>query len=181
MAKKKLREEVEIPKKADLSFEDGVLKADGPEGSTEKSLISRRIDVSIEGDKAVLTAKDDSQESKRMINSFKSHVKNLARGVVEPYTYKMKICASHFPMNVSVKGDHIEIKNFIGEEVPRKIKIMEGADVKIEDDTITITSCNKERAGAMASLIEERSKRPGFDKRKFQDGIYITEKAGKKI
>jgi len=54
----------------------------------------------------------------------------MIRGVTEGYTYKLKICSGHFPMNVSLKGDVLEIKNFIGESVPRKLKIKEGSEEK---------------------------------------------------
>ena len=84
-------------------------------------------------------------------------------------------------MTVSVKGSIFEIKNFIGEKVPRTTVIKEGSTVKIDGHDIIVESINKEQAGQMAASIEQLTRRPGFDTRIFQDGIYITEKDGKII
>jgi large subunit ribosomal protein L6 len=105
----------------------------------------------------------------------------MIKGVQEGFTYKLKICSGHFPMSVALKGNTFEIKNFIGEKVPRTLKIKQGADVKIEGDQITVHATDKELAGTTAGAIEKLTRRPGFDKRIFQDGIYITEKDGKKL
>ena len=84
-------------------------------------------------------------------------------------------------MNVSLNNDELQIKNFFGEKIPRILKIKEGADVKVEGEIITIESMDKEKAGQIAADIETLTKRSGFDRRIFQDGIYIIEKAGKEV
>ena len=73
------------------------------------------------------------------------------------------------------------IKNFLGEKFPRILKLKEGVDVKIEGDKINVQSSSKELAGTTASDIEKITRRPNFDTRIFQDGIYITNKDGKEI
>ena len=61
------------------------------------------------------------------------------------------------------------------------MKIRAGVKVTIAGTDITVESHNKEWAGSQASAIELLTRRPGFDTRVFQDGIYITEKDGKKV
>ena len=53
--------------------------------------------------------------------------------------------------------------------------------VKVEAKDVIVESVDKELAGETAASIEELTKRPGFDKRIFQDGIYIYYKDGKGI
>ena len=84
-------------------------------------------------------------------------------------------------MSVSSKDGKFEVKNFIGERIPRVYKLMDNVEVKIEGDIIVVSSANKEVAGQTAASIEQLCKRPGFDSRTFQDGIYLIEKAGKEI
>ena len=84
-------------------------------------------------------------------------------------------------MNVSIKDKTFEIKNFIGEKVPRVLKIKDTVDVKLEGDMVIVESISKECAGQMAASIEQLTRRPGFDTRVFQDGIFITYKDGKII
>ena len=116
-----------------------------------------------------------------MIGTFKAHLKNMIKGATEGHIYQMKICSSHFPMNVELKNNELSIKNLLGETIPRIIKIEEGVDVKIEENIITRESSDKELAGQTAASIELKCKIPGKDKRIFQDGIYIISKSGKMI
>ena len=84
-------------------------------------------------------------------------------------------------MNVSVNNDQLIIKNFIGEKYPRILQLKTGATVKIEGDKINVESVDKEIAGTVASDIEQLTRRPGFDTRIFEDGIYIISKSGKEL
>jgi len=63
--------------------------------------------------------------------------------------------------------------------VPRVFKFSPAVKVTIEGEIVTIVSCDIELAGQTACLIEQKSLRPGFDKRVFQQGIFITEKPKK--
>ena len=68
------------------------------------------------------------------------------------------------------------VKNFLGERIPRKAKILPGVDVKVQGDFITVQSISKDAAGQTAANIETMMKVRGKDRRIFQDGIYIIEK-----
>src|SRR3989338_6794189 len=103
-----------------------------------------KIAVSLEGNKIVLFAPKSTKREKTMMGSFESHIVNLVKGVQELYVYKLKICSGHFPMNVSVTGNEVVIKNFLGEAVPRKVGIMKGAEVKVNGEEIVVSSVDIE-------------------------------------
>ena len=105
----------------------------------------------------------------------------MLKGVNEKFEYKLKIAYSHFPMTVDIQGNEATIKNFIGEKIPRKSKILEGTEVSIDNGIITVTSQNKELAGQTAANFEKATKIRMKDRRVFQDGIFILSKAGKEI
>ena len=84
-------------------------------------------------------------------------------------------------MNVSTSNNKLIVKNFLGEKVPRILQLKEGADVKIEGEIIKVESSNKELAGQVSADIEQLTRRPGYDSRIFQDGIYITNKDGREL
>ena len=93
----------------------------------------------------------------------------------------LKICSGHFPINVSVNNNMLIVKNFLGEKVPRTIKLKPGADVRVEGDLIVVESPSKEIAGQVSADIELLARRTHYDLRIFQDGLWIINKDGKEI
>jgi large subunit ribosomal protein L6 len=54
-------------------------------------------------------------------------------------------------------------------------------NVKVEGDTIILEGADKALVGNVAGKMEKLTRITDKDKRRFQDGIYIIEKAGKVI
>ncbi|MFH1506409.1 MAG: 50S ribosomal protein L6 [archaeon] len=177
----KLEDKVEIPEGITVSYDHGIYIVKGPKGEVKKIMLHPRVDVKIEGNTVVFEVKKATKRELKIVNTYKAHMQNLFKGVAEGHIYKLKICSGHFPMNVAVKGDLFEINNFIGEKVPRRLKLRENTTVKIDGDNIVVESIDKEAAGQMAASIEQLTRRPGFDKRIFQDGIYLIDKDGRPI
>jgi large subunit ribosomal protein L6 len=179
--KQDLREELEIPKGITVAVQDGVFTVKGPKGELVRSMKVPSINSSVSGKDIVFESKKATQREKRMIKTYIAHLKYMMKGVEKTHVYKLKVCASHFPMTVAVKGSTLEIKNYIGETVPRTLSIPKGVSIKVDGQIITVESIDKELAGRTAAWVEQKTKRPGFDKRIFQDGIYLIEKDGKPI
>lgn len=181
MKAKEIREEMEIPEGVEASIEGRSFTAKGQKGQCQRMFTAPKVKIEINGREVAVFAKDASKRDKTNVGTCASHITNMLKGVKEGFVYKLKICSGHFPMNVSMSGNEITVKNFLGEKSPRSIKIKEGASVKIEGSIITVESCNKEIAGQTAADIERLTRVTDRDKRVFQDGIYITEMAGKPI
>lgn len=174
---------IAIPAGVQLDVENNIYKFKGPKGEASKKLISPEIKITKQDNTLVLESavKKPTRTEKDLINTFTSHIKNLITGVQDGYTYKLKVCASHFPITVTVDKDEVVVKNFLGEKIPRKSKILAGAKVKVEGDVITIEGADLENVSQTAANIEIATRIVNRDRRKFQDGIYITEKAGVKL
>lgn len=82
-------------------------------------------------------------------------------------------------MNVALKGDELSIKNFLGEKVPRVMKIQPDVKVKIDGEKIVVEGIDIEKCGQCAANIEKTTRITNRDRRIFQDGIWITSKPGK--
>lgn len=176
--KKKVRisRKIEFDKDISVKYENGFLSIKGKNGESGKKLLSKNIKIKIENNKIFLEAKKTTKREKKVIASFEAHIKNLIHGISTGFKYTLKICSGHFPMSVSTNNNEFIIKNFLGEKIPRKLIIKEGADVKVEGDQIIVESNNKELVGQVSADIENLTKRPGYDGRIFQDGCYITSK-----
>ena len=177
--KLKLDTIIELPGEVTASFANGLLLLKGPKGEVTRKLVDPLLSIKVESKKITLGCKKGTKRQKRMINTFEAHLQNMITGVQVPYQYRLKICSGHFPMNVSVSGDALIVKNFLGEKSSRTIKLKKGVLVKVDGDKILVESADKELAGGMASDIELLTAKRNRDLRVFQDGIYLIEKAGK--
>jgi len=179
--RREIIQKIEIPEGIEVSLEGSKLKVKGQEGELEREFNFAKIDFKKEGKEIELGNKKSTKSEKKRINTMASHIKNMIQGVGEKFEYELKICFAHFPITVEANGNEITIKNFLGEKVARKTKVPEGVEVKIEKEIIKVIALNKELAGQAAANIERSTKVGSRDRRVFQDGIFIINKAGKKI
>jgi len=173
--------EIEIPNDITITVDKGIVSVKSKNGENKKNLFNKKVKIEVKDNKVVITAKKASKREKKMIGTFKAHIKNMIKAASEGSTYKLKICSGHFPMNVSVEKNELVIKNFVGEKIPRRMKIKDGVEVKVEGDIIVVKSSDKELAGQVAASIEQLTRRTKYDKRIFMDGIWIIDKDGKEI
>ncbi len=172
-------EEIKIPEGTTVQRNGKFLIVSKGKNTIKREFIDPRLKIKVEGDKILIEIPIMTRKEKMQVGTLAAHIQNMIRGVDQPYVYKLKVCAGHFPMNISITGRVMTVKNYVGEKVPRMLELKDGVDVKIDGTDIIVTSPDKECAGQTASTIELLCRRPGFDPRIFQHGIYITEKAGK--
>ncbi len=179
--KKELYQRIEIPEGVEAEIEGAnvIVKAAGE--TNERRFDLANLTLEKKGNEIIIGNRKSSKKEKRGMNTIASHIRNMMKGVQKAFEYKLKICFSHFPITVEVKGNEALIKNFLGERTPRKVKIPKGAEVKVEKDIITITSRDIETAGQAAANFENVTRIVKRDRRVFQDGIFITSKCGEEI
>ena len=182
MAEKAISAEIEVPEGVTVTYEDRTVVAKGPNGEARKYIFDPTIAITPNGAQLRIEAtRQATKREKAKVGTYRAHIANLIKGVTEGFTYKLKICSGHFPMNVSVSDGKFIVKNFLGEKTPRTIRIKEGATVKVDGQDVIVEATNRETAGQVAADIEQLCRITNRDRRIFQDGIYIVEKAGKEI
>jgi len=181
MKSKELQQKIEIPSGIEVLIEGTTVKTKGPKGENHRFFHYPKIKISKQDNKILLIAKNPTKREKTMMGTIKSHIKNLIRGVEKGFIYKLKICSGHFPMKVTIDKNHILINNFLGEKVPRKAKILAGVQVKVDGDEITLEGIDKELVSQSSANVELATRITNRDRRIFQDGCFITSKAGKEI
>mmetsp|Transcript_2938 Transcript_2938/g.5098 ORF Transcript_2938/g.5098 Transcript_2938/m.5098 type:complete len:202 (+) Transcript_2938:122-727(+) len=108
-----------------------------------------------------------------------SHIENMIVGVQQGFCYKMRFVYSHFPINVSISGNTVEIRNFLGERRVRKVDLLPGVKYTRSDDTkdqIELTGIDIAAVSLTAAKIQQSTNVRHKDLRKFLDGIYVSEK-----
>lgn len=170
-----------IPDGVEVRWEKNTLYVKGPLGEIKKEikspLLGKIIHVEIKDNKFLVSSIKEKKKYKAMVGTIIAHLRNMVHGVTKGYKYVMKVVSLHFPPNIKVQGDKVVITNFLGEKTPRVAKIVGSSKVSIKGDTIEITGINKEDVGQTANNVEQATRVVGKDRRIFQDGIYIWEKA----
>jgi large subunit ribosomal protein L6 len=179
--KKELFQNIEIPEGIEVKIEENTLIVKGPEGENKRTFNINKLVFEKKGNQIIIGSKEATKKEKKMMNTITTHIKNMFKGLQKKFEYKLKICFSHFPITVKIENNEGIIKNFLGEKIPRKSKIPKGVDVKIDKEIIKITSFDKELAGQTAANFERATKIRMKDRRVFQDGIFIINKAGREI
>ena len=179
--KKNLERVIEIPEGIDISVNGNevTVKGNGKELKREFSL--PKISLKIEDKKLKISAKKATKRESKLMGTAWAHIKNMIKGVQEEFVYKLEIANVHFPMGVKVEGEKVVIKSFLGETTERIAKIAPNTNVEIKGNEVEVKSAEIEAAGQTAANLEKATRLTGRDRRIFQDGIFITEKPGRKI
>jgi len=179
--KEELFQKIEIPEEVEVNIDGDILNVKGKEGKVKRTFNINNLIFEKKNNEIIIGSKNATKKEKKLMNTIVAHIKNMIRGVQQKFEYKLKVCFSHFPITVEINENEVVIKNFLGERIPRKLKILENVDVKVDREIITVSSISKESAGQTAANFETATRIRNKDKRIFQDGIFIINKSGKEI
>lgn len=168
--------EINIPEDLDVEIQGKTVKVKGNGKELTRKMKTVEVDLEKKGGKVFVKPKKENRKQRSIAGTVESHIKNMITGIEKGFQYKLKTHYSHFPMNISVQGNELVIKNFAGESYPRKIDIPEGVNVEVKDEEIILTGADKEEVSQTAANIQQGTKIKSKDPRVFQDGIYITKK-----
>jgi len=173
-----LEEAVEIPNGVQLRVDGDFVVVAGGGRTLRRRLSHPRLRIDVKGQQATVRCEFPRRKEAALVGTFAAHLRNMIVGVNEGFTYEMKIVYSHFPLKATVRGSEFVIENFLGEKFPRKTRILGETKVEVRGDQVLLTGPDVEAVGQTAANIEQATRIRGFDPRIFQDGIYITKKAG---
>ena len=178
--KKPITEEIEIPQGVSCHYDGSILSCKKDSIETKRKIELPNVIISVKDSKIVFSSTRSNKKDRNAIISFIQHIKNMFLGLEKKFTYKLEACNVHFPMTLKVEGNKLAINNFLGEKTPRFAEIIPEVEVQIKGNIITLSSHDKEAAGQTAGNFEKATKVRNRDRRIFQDGIYIVEKAEEK-
>lgn len=168
---------VSIPAGVSVTMDGSVLNVKGPKGDLKRDMWYPGIEITVGSEDVRFSTESHKKAVTSMIGTLASHCTNMCAGVNRGYLYTMKVVYAHFPIQLKVQGERLEIVNFIGEKHPRYARILPGTTVKVGTDEVTVTGIDKEIVGSTAANIERATHIRNRDPRVFQDGIYIISRS----
>lgn len=104
-----------------------------------------------------------SRKSVATLRTVRSIINNMIVGVTRGYKYKMRYVYAHFPINVNLDKDsegvwEVEIRNFLGEKIVRRVKMAAGVDVeasKNQKDQLELMGNDLEKVSQSAADIQQ--------------------------
>ena len=114
------------------------------------------------------------------LRTVRSIINNMIIGVTKGFKYKMRYVYAHFPINVNLDQNketgvwEVEIRNFIGEKIVRRVTMAEGVDVEIsksQKDELILTGNSLENVSQSAADIQQICKVRNKDIRKVRPDL----------
>ena len=165
--------EVEIPDKVNAKISGNILEVSGSKGTVKKDFEKIPVTVAIGGKKIVVKPYGKRKKDRAITNTSRSLIRNMITGVVEGYTYKLRVVFAHFPISIKVKEKRISVENFFGERSPRVAEIVGDSKVSVEGKDLIIKGPSLEDVSQTAANVELATKIEKKDHRVFLDGLYI--------
>jgi len=177
-------ETLTVPEGVTLAIKARVVTVEGPRGKLSKDL--KHINITFTKPKSnvvEIQLHHGNRKNVATLRTVKSLIQNLIIGVTKGYKYKMRYVYAHFPINVNINDvdgeKEVEIRNFVGEKIVRKVKLLPGVTVESSTnvkDEIVLFGNSLENVSQSAADIQQICRVRNKDIRKFLDGIYVSEK-----
>jgi len=174
--KERITLEDELPEGVTARLDGNLLTIKGPLGECKKDFSKIKVQVSYKENKVIVQSLGKKKFDASVANTVRSIIRKMIKGVIESFTYKLKIVFAHFPISVKTKDKNVIIENFYGERSPRIAKIIGDCKVTVEGDDVIVKGVSLEDVGQTAANIEQATKVKKKDQRIFLDGIYVYEK-----
>jgi large subunit ribosomal protein L6 len=168
---------VKIPGGVTVRIEGNLVKVQGPKGMLMREMYYPNVSLAVTDKEVTIATESGRKKILAVCGTFAAHLQNMCTGVTRGYQYRMRVVYSHFPIQLKMAGERIEIGNFLGEKRSRFARIEKDVKVALGSDEVTITGIDKETIGKTAANIEHATRIRERDPRVFQDGVYIVERA----
>lgn len=183
MVKVKSVVDLSIPENVKVSAKGRVVTVTGPRGTLSKDLTHLQLDFRVDAVKRKFSAIRwfGTKIPIATLNTALAHVRNMITGVTKGFRFKVRCAYAHFPINVSVEGQQVEIRNFLGEkrvrrlQVPDSVKVTQTDPSKVKDEVV-FDGSDLEEVSRQAALMHQLCLVRNKDIRKFLDGIYVQTK-----
>jgi len=159
--------EVIIPENVNVTKEKNTIIVEGKNGKISKDFTKIPITLVFENNKIIIHPPGQRRKDLALINTVKSIISSMIKGVETGFTYKLKIIFSHFPISVKVKEKKVIVENYFGERSMRISKIVGVTQVVVTGEDVIVKGPSLEDVSQTATNIESSTKIKNKDQRVF--------------
>jgi len=179
-------ETLEVPENVKVSIKSRIVTVEGPRGKLVKDLSHIAVNFSVLKKGLIgMEIHHGNRKNVATLRTVRTLINNLIIGVTKGFKYKMRYVYAHFPINVNLEKNaetgnwEVEIRNFIGEKLVRRVVMQPGVEVEVskaQKDELILFGNSLEGVSQSAADIQQICKVRNKDIRKFLDGVYVSEK-----
>ena len=167
---------IAIPAQTEVTVSGGLVMVKGPKGTLQRP-IHRMVTVEVGQGGVQVSPKGESLQSRALIGTFASHIKNMIGGVNSGFSKKLLIEGVGYKWDVQGKTLNLAL----GFSHPVKVAIPDGLTVKADKGALDISGFDKELVGQFAADIRAMKKPEPYKGKGIRyDGEVIRRKQGKK-
>ncbi len=167
---------IAIPAKTEVTVSGGLVMVKGPKGTLQRP-VHRMVTIEVGQGGVQVSPKGESLQSRALIGTFASHIKNMIGGVNSGFSKKLLIEGVGYKWDVQGKTLNLAL----GFSHPVKVAIPEGLTVKADKGALDISGFDKELVGQFAADIRAMKKPEPYKGKGIRyDGEVIRRKQGKK-
>ena len=170
---------IDIPSGVKVTAKSRVVTVKGPRGELTKQFKHVKIEIEVKDNKIHVHTYMTTYKQSAILYTIASHIKNMIKGVTVGFRYKMHTVKKHFPIEVAIKDGAVEIGRFLGERNVKTIKLLEGVTAKKNEkdqDEIWFDGIDIDKVALTCAHVFQSCFAKDKDRRKFLDGIYVSEK-----
>jgi len=179
-------ETLDVPEGVKVAIKSRFVTVEGPRGKLTKNLAHLAVNFSHPKKNVIqIELHHGSRKNVATLRTVRTLINNLIIGVTRGFLYKMRYVYAHFPINVNIEKNgetglfEVEIRNFIGEKIVRRVVMQPGVEVEVSKnmkDELQLSGNSLENVSQSAADIQQICRVRNKDIRKFLDGLYVSEK-----
>ena len=151
----------------------------GPRGTVTKNFRHIKAEIITKDNEIEIHTYMSTYKQSAILYTIASHIKNMIKGVTVGFRYKMHTVKKHFPIEVAIVDGAVEIGRFLGERNVKVIKLLPGVTCKKNEkdgDELWFDGIDIDNVSLTCSHVFQSCTVHDKDRRKFLDGIYVSEK-----
>ena len=183
-------EKIVIPDKVTVESKARVVTVKGPKGTLKKSFKHIKAEIEVKKEKNEHTGAMENvvriniymntYKQSAVLYTLRTHINNMIKGVTSGFRYKMHEVHKHFPIDLQIKDNAVNIIKYLGQRDVKVIPIPEGIKCTKNPKNpseLWFDGIDCDLLGCTCSKVFQSCYPKNKDIRKFLDGVFISERS----